>query len=90
MTPSTTIPARGGEKPQGRLLPHRCERFFKLDHAWYFTTREGFSMGPFDSQELAARGAKDYLAFVKKADAHVLKALRPAPHKIPKPSAKHV
>lgn len=76
MTQPTTVTARGGEKALGLSIPHRCERFFKLNHAWYFTTREGFAMGPFDSYELAESGAKDYLAFVNKADTHVLKVLR--------------
>lgn len=89
MTQATTIPARGGEKLQGQAIPHRCERFFKLSHAWYFTTREGFSMGPFDSYELAASGAKDYLAFVKQADVHILKALRLEQRQEPKLGAGH-
>lgn len=77
MSQTTTVTARGGEQGRAIPIPHRCDRFFKLKHAWYFTTREGFSMGPFDSYELAKSGAKDYLAFVSTADTHVLKALRP-------------
>ncbi len=36
-------------------------------------------MGPFDSYELAKSGAKDYLAFLNKADRHVLSVLRTEP-----------
>lgn len=46
-------------------------------------------MGPFDSYELAASGAKDYLAFVKQADVHILKALRLEQRQEPKLGAGH-
>lgn len=36
-------------------------------------------MGPFDSCELAKSGAKDYLAFLNKADRHMLSVLRTPP-----------
>lgn len=61
----------------GSRLPSRGSRFFKLGDSWYFSTREGFSMGPYDSRELAGKGAEDYLAFASRADARVLKLLRP-------------
>lgn len=68
---------RGGEQIKGSKLPHRGNRFFKLGDSWYFTTREGFSMGPYDSHELADKGTEDYLAFVSKADPKMLKLMTP-------------
>ena len=44
---------RNGEN--GRI-PARHERFFQSDEYWYYTTREGVDIGPFDSMEDAAEG----------------------------------
>lgn len=51
------IDNRNGERG---ALPARAPRFFKLGHYWYFTTREGASIGPFDDREGAAAGARGY------------------------------
>jgi hypothetical protein len=40
--------------------PVRALRFFKMGHYWYFTTREGASIGPFDDRERAETGARGY------------------------------
>lgn len=68
---------RGGESINDSEIPNRGSRCFKLDNSWYFTTREGFSMGPYDSYELAEQGTRDYVAFVSKAEPHMLKLLTP-------------
>jgi hypothetical protein len=68
---------RSSERAQDSKIPHRGNRFFKLGDNWYFTTREGFSMGPYDSHELADKGTEDYLAFVSRADPKILKLLVP-------------
>ena len=39
---------------------------------WYFTTREGKSMGPFDSKDEARRGLDDFLEFLRLADLQTL------------------
>ena len=68
---------RESERAKSSKVPHRGDRFFKLANNWYFTTREGFSMGPYDSHELAEKGTGDYISFVQHAAPHVLKLLIP-------------
>lgn len=41
-------------------LPMRQQRFFQLHHYWYFATREGATIGPFDSYPQAFAGSRDY------------------------------
>lgn len=62
---NTTIP-RNGE--QAGNVPFRSGRFFKLHNFWFFTTREGTSVGPFDSMPCAEKGVDDYIEFIKVAD----------------------
>ena len=68
---------RENEEAIPSRVPHRGDRFFKLANNWYFTTREGFSMGPYDSHEMAAKGTGDYISFVNHAAPHILKLLIP-------------
>jgi len=56
-------------------LPARTQRVFEKGGYWYFHTREGVQVGPFDSEELAAKGAGDYVGFAVDADPDVLKKL---------------
>jgi len=42
----------------------RQSRFFKKDDFWYFSTREGIDIGPFDSDQEASEGASAYLDFI--------------------------
>jgi hypothetical protein len=49
--------ARDGE---GGTPPPRQERFFQRGDYWYFATREGAAIGPYDSLEQAQVGARDY------------------------------
>lgn len=42
--------ARAGEAPEVRF---RSDRFFTVDGLWYFATREGIDVGPFDSRQMA-------------------------------------
>jgi hypothetical protein len=51
----------------------RSPRFFKKDCGdWYFNTREGFELGPYDSCIDAQQGLKDYLEFIQCADQQLL------------------
>ena len=68
---------RHSERAFSAEIPSRANRFYKLSDNWYFTTREGFSMGPYDSQEEAQAGTSDFITFVSKATPHVLKLLTP-------------
>lgn len=68
---------RRGENAKSSRGPNRGNRFFKLGDNWYFNTREGFSMGPYESRDLASKGTEDFLAFIGMADSNILKLLTP-------------
>ncbi len=55
-------------------VPMRSDRFFSADSAWYFSTREGTAIGPYDSKRLASRGLNDFLEFLGLAKPKVLAA----------------
>jgi Domain of unknown function (DUF6316) len=59
--------SRNDEKDE-RQPPIRSERFFKLHNFWFFATREGAAVGPFDAHEGAANAVGDYIEFMDKAD----------------------
>lgn len=44
----------------------------ETDGKWYFTTREGKSMGPFDTEDEAGVGLSDFLEFMRLADLQTL------------------
>lgn len=54
---------RSGEKGPP---PFRSDRFFCVGTSWYFTTREGFSSGPFASRERAQAGLERYLRVARR------------------------
>lgn len=53
----------------------RKDRTFQNGDYWYFTTREGVEIGPFDSKELAEKGASEYAGFAVEADPELLDSL---------------
>jgi|TARA_R110000822_G_scaffold187752_19_gene326841 hypothetical protein len=55
-----------------RHPPIRSDRFFKLHNFWFFATREGAAVGPFDSKECADRAVGDFIEFAKQADEETL------------------
>lgn len=52
---------RTGE--QGNV-PDREDRFFISKEYWYYTTREGVDIGPFDTLEDAIHGAGEFIEFI--------------------------
>lgn len=56
----------------------RSNRYFRLGEGWYFSTREGATLGPYDTQQLAENAVSDYVEFVKD--------MRPSARRILKPS----
>ena len=52
---------RNGENGK---VPSRQERFFQQENYWYYTTREGVDIGPFDSREDAVYGAGEFVEFI--------------------------
>ncbi len=53
----------------------RSDRYFKLSDYWYFITREGATLGPYDSKGQAEQAVVDYIQFVNQATPAILKLL---------------
>lgn len=51
---------------QGELghVPMRTDRFFAVNNSWYFDTREGPAIGPYDSKLDARKGLADFIEFL--------------------------
>lgn len=52
--------------------PMRTDRFFSVNSTWYFATREGASIGPFDDKGDAEQGLRDFIDFIALAEPRVL------------------
>lgn len=46
------------------VVPSRHNRFFQQHEYWYYRTREGIDIGPFDSLSDAQRGANEFIDYV--------------------------
>jgi len=57
-------------------LPVRSTRYFQLHNYWYVATREGASLGPFDTKEKAAQTIEDYIGFMQHAPHSALELLQ--------------
>lgn len=64
---------RAGESR--RAIPPRRNRFFVVGGDWYFKTREGAPMGPFDDRSEAEQGLQDFLEFMTLAEPKMLSRL---------------
>lgn len=62
-------------KGEDGKIPSRCERFYSLRSEWFFATREGASVGPFQTLESASTGLDDYLDFMALAKPRVRERL---------------
>ena len=56
-------------------LPSRSDRLFKVDDYWYYKTREGVDIGPFDSASEAQTGVSDFIDFILHAEPSVSETL---------------
>ena len=63
---------RAGE--QGGI-PMRSSRFFAAQGTWFFATREGAPIGPFEDREEAEQGLKDFIEFMTLAEPKTLSKL---------------
>jgi Domain of unknown function (DUF6316) len=52
--------------------PPRSSRIFNMENVWYFSTREGADIGPFNSQVEASNGLQDFLQFIQLANKQTL------------------
>ncbi|MBQ0719820.1 MAG: hypothetical protein KBT88_15100 [Gammaproteobacteria bacterium] len=66
---------REGDLERSSASPLRSDRYFKLSDYWYFITREGATLGPYDSRDQAQDAVADYIQFVNQATPAILKLL---------------
>lgn len=59
-------------------VPIRTDRFFTAQGEWYFSTREGAPIGPFNGKNEASNGLKDFLEFMHLAEPKTLSKLHNA------------
>ena len=52
--------------------PMRSDRFFNADNLWYFSTREGTPIGPYQDKAQASAGLFDFIEFLRLANPKVL------------------
>ena len=55
--------------------PIRTDRFFSANGEWFFATREGAPVGPFDDKQEAQKGLKDFIEFMQLAEPKTLSKL---------------
>lgn len=56
-------------------LPNRNTRFFESGGYWYYNTREGVAIGPFDTLSEAETGVSDFIDFMIHAEPCVSETL---------------
>jgi hypothetical protein len=64
---------RAGE--QGSI-PSRSGRFLQKEGYWYYSTREGVDIGPFDNRADAEVGVGEFIDFICASEPKILAALR--------------
>lgn len=69
---SAASPYRQDEDNYSGAVPFRTGRFFRLANYWFFATREGPAMGPYDALEQAQQAVPGYVEFVNSASPQVL------------------
>lgn len=67
VTKITTYIKRQARKNETIDVPKRSDRLFDQNGYWYFRTREGMDIGPFDTRGDAAVGAKNFIDFLEDA-----------------------
>ena len=61
-----------GRSGEAGPAPMRTDRFFAVNNGWYFATREGASIGPFQDKSDAQHGLHDFMDFIQLAEPRVL------------------
>lgn len=65
------------ENREGEMgyTPVRSDRFFAAQGEWFFSTREGAPIGPFEDKEDARKGLEDFIEFMSLAEPKTLTKL---------------
>lgn len=66
-------PNRAGE--QG-TVPTRHGRYLQKEGYWYYSTREGVDIGPFDNREDAENGVGEFIDFIQASEPKVSDVLK--------------
>ncbi len=66
---------RKGESEASSERSERSERIFIQRNYWYFRTREGMDIGPYDSQTDAISGISSFIEFLSTAERKVVERL---------------
>lgn len=56
-------------------IPERQDRIFQKADYWYYKTREGVDIGPFDTRTDAESGANEFISFIATADSTMIETL---------------
>lgn len=68
-----STPNRAGE--QG-AVPARHGRYLQKEGYWYYSTREGVDIGPFDNREDAENGVGEFIDFIQASEPKVSDVLK--------------
>ncbi len=69
--------SRAGES-QNNHHHIRTDRFFSAQGEWFFSTREGSPIGPFENKDHAREGLTDFIEFMSLAEPKTLSRLHEA------------
>jgi Domain of unknown function (DUF6316) len=56
-------------------IPIRSDRYFSAQGEWFFATREGTPIGPFENKGEALKGLEDFKEFMNLAEPKTLSKL---------------
>lgn len=59
------MPPRSSEN--STKVPLRSDRYFRVNTQWFFTTREGPDVGPYNTKEEAVEGLNAFIEFMNVA-----------------------
>ncbi len=79
--------SRQGEREN---IPQRSRRYYHQSGGWFFHTREGADIGPFDDQPEAEAGFRDFMEFIALANPSTLLSFYTTLEKKSGNSAKHL
>ena len=53
-------------------VPVRTDRLFREQGYWYYSTREGMNIGPFDQKTDAEQGAAEFIEYVSSTEPEII------------------
>lgn len=66
-------PNRSGEYGS---IPERTGRFLQKEGYWYYTTREGVEIGPYDLPQDAELGVGEFINFIGESEPDIIEMLK--------------